>query len=56
VSEEESLVAVKETSNEKVIWSKSKRSSKKNKVGIQESSSESDTEIELENYDSCDDI
>jgi len=34
----------------------SKRSSKKGKVGIQKSSSESDMEIEFENDDSADDI
>jgi hypothetical protein len=51
VSGEESLIAIKETSNEK-----SKRSSKKSKVGIQESSSESDMEIEFENDDCGDDI
>jgi hypothetical protein len=46
VSGEESLVAIKETSNKK-----SERSSKKSKVGIQESSRESDMEIEFENND-----
>ena len=56
VSGEEILFAVKETSNKKVIWNKEKRSSKRGKVDIQESSSESDMEIEFENDDSGDDI
>jgi len=56
VSEEEILFAVKETSNVKTIWNKEKRSSKKDKVGIQKSSSESDMEIEVENDDSGDDV
>ena len=54
VSGEEILFAVKETSNKKAIWNKEKRSSK-DEVGIQNSSSESDTEIEFEN-DSGDDV
>jgi hypothetical protein len=56
VSGEEILFAVKETSNKKDIWNKEKRSSKKDKVGIQESCSETDVEIEFENNDSGDDI
>jgi hypothetical protein len=56
VSEEEIPFAVKETSNKKVIWNKEKMSSKKDKVGIQKSSSESDMETEFQNDDSGDDI
>jgi helix-turn-helix protein len=56
VSGEEFLFAVKETSNKKAIWNKEKRSSKKDKVGIQKSSSESYMEIEVGNNDSGDDI
>ena len=53
---EEILFAVKETSNMKTIWNKEKRSSMKDKVGIQKSSSESDAETEFKNDDSGDDI
>ena len=56
VSGEEILFAVKETSNKKAIWNKEKMSAKKNKVGIQQSSCESDMEIEFENDDCDDDI
>ena len=56
VSGEEIPFAVKETSNKKVIWNKEKMSSKKDKVGIQKSSSESDMETEFQNDDSGDDI
>jgi hypothetical protein len=56
VSGEEILFAVKETSSKKTIWNKEKSSSKKDKVGIQKSSSESVMEIEFENDDSGDDI
>jgi hypothetical protein len=45
VSGEEILFAVKETSYKRAIWNKEKRSSKKDKVGIQKSSSGSDMEI-----------
>jgi hypothetical protein len=51
VSEKESIVAIKETNNKK-----SKRYSKKSKVGMQESCSESDTEIAFENGDCGDNI
>jgi hypothetical protein len=47
LSAEEILFAVKETSNKKAIRNKEIRSSKKDKVGIQKSSSESDMEIEF---------
>ena len=40
----------------RLFGTKSESSSKKRKVGIQESSSESDMEIEFESYDSGDDI
>jgi hypothetical protein len=50
----EILFAVKETSNIKAIWNKEERSSN-DKVGIQNSSSDSDMEIEFENA-SGDDI
>jgi hypothetical protein len=53
---EESLASVIETSNKKAIGTKRKRSSKKGKVSIQESSSESDKEIEFESAHSGDDI
>jgi hypothetical protein len=56
VSGEEILLVVKEISSKKAIWNKEKRSSKKDKVGIQKSSCESDMEIEFENGDSGDDI
>jgi len=56
VSGEVILFAVKETSNKKAIWNKEKRSSKKDKVGVQKSSIESGVEIEFENDDSGDDI
>ena len=56
VSGEEILFAVKETSNKKAIWNKEERSSKKDKVGIQKSCSESDMEIEFESDDSGNDI
>jgi hypothetical protein len=56
VSGEEILSAVKETSNKNAIWNKEKRSSKKDKIGIQKSSTESDMEIESENDDSGNDI
>ena len=39
-----------------LFGTRSKRSSKKGKLGIQESSSESDTEIEFESDDSGNDI
>ena len=55
VSGEEILFAVKENNNKKAIWNKEKRSSKKDKVGIQKSYSESDMEIQFDNYDSGDD-
>ena len=51
VSVEEILFAVKETNNKKAIWNKEERFSKKDKVGIQKSASESGMEIEFENYD-----
>jgi len=56
VSGEEILFAVKETNNKKAIWNKEKRSSKKDKVAIQKSYSESDMEIEFQNDDSGDEI
>jgi hypothetical protein len=56
VSGEEILFAVKETSNNKAIWNEEKRSSRKDTVGIQKSSSESGMEIEFESDDSGDDI
>jgi len=56
VSGEEILFAVKEANNKKAIWNKEKRSSKKDKVGIQKSSSELDMEIEFQNDGSGDDI
>jgi len=40
----------------RLFRTKSKSSSKKGKVGIQKSSTESDMEIEFENYDSGDNI
>jgi hypothetical protein len=52
VSVEEIVCSVKETSNKKAIWIKEKRCSKEDKVGIRESSSETDMEIEFENDDS----
>ena len=51
VSGEVILFAVKETGNKEAIWNKEKRSSKKDKVDIQKSFSESDVEIEFENDD-----
>jgi hypothetical protein len=56
VSGEESLVTVKETSNKKAFGTNSKRHSKKDKVGKQESSSESNMEVEFENDDNGDDV
>jgi hypothetical protein len=47
VSGEEIIFAVQETSSKMAIWDEEKRSSKKDKVGVQKSSSESDMEIEF---------
>jgi hypothetical protein len=56
VSGEESLVSVKETNNKRLFGTKCKRSSKKGIVSRQESSSESDLEIEFESAGCGDDI
>jgi hypothetical protein len=54
VSGEESLVSAKKPIIKRLFGTKCKRSSKKAKVTIHESSSESDTEIEFECADSGD--
>ena len=52
VSAEEIVFGAKKPVIKRLFGTKSKRSSKKDKVGIQESSSETDMEIEFENDDS----
>jgi hypothetical protein len=54
--EKKALSLSKKPAIKRLFGTKGKRSSKKRKVGIQESSIESIMEIEFENYDPGDDI
>ena len=54
--EKKALSLSKKPAINRLFGTKSKRSSKKRKLGIQESSSETDMEIQFENVDSGDNI
>ena len=54
--EKKSFSLSKKPAIKRLVGTKSKRSSKKGKVGIQESSSETDIEIKFENDDHGDNI